>query len=171
MEIGESLVGAYMRHVRGCHTVACNAFLPDRQGEIDVIAIAGSGERQKVWLAEVAIHIDGLNYGDADTVEKVRQKVDRAVRYARDVYSASTPVVEFWSPRVPPKFTRELREHADFELVLNEDFTDRVNVLATLASKSSKQFGDDAFRFLQVLTHLRGARPTFVEAGPDTDAR
>ena len=54
-------------------------------------------------------------------------------------------------------------EQLDVELVLNEDFTSRVNELAALASTRTKQSGDDAFRFLQLLTHLRGNGPTFGE--------
>jgi len=163
MEIGESLVGAYLRHVRGCHTVAYNAYLPHEQGEIDVIGIAGAGEDQKVWIAEVAIHLDDLNYGgNAKSVETVRRKVDRAVRYARDVYNEDSPTVEFWSPRVPPGVVRGLDAFEDITLVLNQEFTRRVNELALIASGTTKQFGDEAFRFLQVLTHLVGERPRFV---------
>jgi hypothetical protein len=40
MDVGESLVGAYMHQVRGCHTVAYNTFLPTGQGELDVVVVA-----------------------------------------------------------------------------------------------------------------------------------
>ncbi|MEN5072334.1 hypothetical protein ABE437_00815 [Isoptericola cucumis] len=163
MEIGESLVGAYMRHVRHCHTVAFNSFLPNQQGEIDVIGISGTGVDQKVWIAEVAVHLEGLNYGSyARTVEKVRQKVERALQYAHDVYDADSPTVEFWSTKVPPGIVRGLHEIADLDLVLNHEFTRRVNELAAIADKSTKQYGDDGFRFLQVLTHLVGDKPQFA---------
>jgi hypothetical protein len=33
----------------------------------------------------------------------------------------------------------------------------------TAARKSTKQHGEDGYRLLQLLTHLRGDRPTFVE--------
>lgn len=49
----------------------------------------------------------------------------------------------------------------DVDLVVNDEFTMRVNELAAIAAKSTKTTGDDAFRFLQLLTHLRGPRPTF----------
>jgi hypothetical protein len=61
-DMGENLVGAYMRQVRGCRTVAFNTFLPWGQGEIDVIGVK-SGEPVQVWLAGVAVHLDSLNYG------------------------------------------------------------------------------------------------------------
>ncbi|GAA1740536.1 hypothetical protein GCM10009809_40050 [Isoptericola hypogeus] len=163
MEIGESLVGAYLRHVRGCHTVAYNAYLPEQQGEIDVIGIAGAGEEQSVWIAEVAIHLDDLNYGgNAKSVETVRRKVDRALQYARNVYNEDSPTVEFWSPKVPPGIVSGLEAFEDITLVLNHEFTRRVNELAAIAGKSTKQYGDDGFRFLQVLTHLVGNKPQFA---------
>ena len=42
MDVGESLVGAYMRQVRGCHTVAFNTLLPQGQGELDVVGVANA---------------------------------------------------------------------------------------------------------------------------------
>jgi hypothetical protein len=47
MEIGESLVGAYMRQVRGCHTVAFNIHLP-QQGELDVVGVANGAHGVEV---------------------------------------------------------------------------------------------------------------------------
>lgn len=161
MDIGESLVGAYFRHERQCHTVAFNQFLPGKQGEIDVIGISGEGVDQHVWLAEVAVHLDDLNYGGySQTVTKVATKVATAREYADNTYRGHQSTVEFWAPRVPSGLGALLAE-LDVELVINEEFTRRVNLLAALAASSTKQFGDDAFRFLQVLTHLRGDQPTF----------
>jgi hypothetical protein len=62
VDIGESLVGAYMRQVRGCHMVAFDTFLPNSQGEIDVIGVANALDGVKVWVAEVAIHLNSLDY-------------------------------------------------------------------------------------------------------------
>jgi len=161
MDIGESLVGSYLRHERQCHTVAFNQFLRGKQGEIDVIGISGEGVNQHVWLAEVALHLDSLNYGGyTQTVHKVATKVATAREYADNTYSGRPSTVEFWAPQVPSGLGVLLAE-LDVELVINEEFTRRVNLLAARAASSTKQFGDDAFRFLQVLTHLRGDRPTF----------
>ncbi len=163
MDLGESIVGAYFRHVRKCHTVAFNQFLPHQQGEIDVIGLAELGGRQEVWMAEVAVHIKGLNYGDpAATAAKIGKKVAAARAHALEVYRDDDPVVEFWSPNVPPGMA-SLLSAVDVRLVINEEFTDRVNVLAAIAAKTAKTYGDPAFRFLQILTHLRGPdRPTFT---------
>ncbi|MCK9795956.1 hypothetical protein M1843_19600 [Isoptericola sp. 4D.3] len=163
MEIGESLVGAYLRHVRGCHTIAYNAYLPDQQGEIDVIGIGGAGVEQSVWIAEVAIHLDDLNYGSYPlTIAKIRQKADRARRYARDVHHTDAPNVEFWAPRVPPGIVKELEQFPGITYVFNREFTRRVHELAAIASRSTKLYGEEAFRLLQLLTHLVGDKPQFV---------
>lgn len=166
MEIGESLVGAYLRQVQGCHTIAFNQYLPGKQGEIDVIGLKREGDsgEQRVWLVEVAVHLDNLNYGGPDaTVAKVRAKLETAREYAASTYRDHEVSIEFWSPRVPSGIAERLGEFEGVELVINEEFTRRVNVLAGLAAATTKQFGDDAFRFLQLLTHLRGSGPVFPD--------
>jgi hypothetical protein len=162
MDIGESLVGAYMRQVPRCHTVAFNTHLP-RQGELDVVGVATGPQGAEVWLAEVAIHLDGLNYGggtNAQTVNKVAEKVAAARTYAAQVYRDITPTVELWSPVVPAGLVAALVS-VEVDLIVNGDFTARVNELAGLASQHTTLTGDDAYRFLQLLTHLRGDRPQF----------
>jgi len=165
MDIGESLVGAYMRHKRHCHTIAFNQFIPGKQGEIDVIGISGNGSEQQVWIAEVAIHLDGLNYGThAETVRKIEMKVATALEYSREIYQNDRPVVEFWAPSVSRGLVDRL-SIPGVEFVINDAFTERVNELAVIAASGTKQYGDASFRFLQLLTHLRGAGPTFQKPG------
>lgn len=165
MEIGESLVGSYMRQVHGCHSIAYNTHT-SRQAELDVIGVADSPEGVHVWLAEVAVHLDGLNYGGYQrTVAKIGQKVDSARSYAMQVYPQAKRTVEFWSPVVPAGLTQQLVDtlpHVHF--VINDEFTQRVNELAAIARTSTSLSGDDAFRMLQLLTHLRGPRPRFGPA-------
>ncbi|HEX3906462.1 MAG TPA: hypothetical protein VHW92_00870 [Mycobacteriales bacterium] len=161
MDIGESLVGAYLRQVRGCHTVSFNTYLPQGQGEVDVIGVANSSDGVDVWIAEVAVHLEGLNYGGyAASVKKVAAKVAAARAYAAQVYRDATPTVEFWSPVVPSGLVAQLAD-VDVVLVVNDDFTDRVNEIVDLAKRHTKMTGDDTYRLLQLLTHLRGARPQF----------
>jgi hypothetical protein len=164
VDVGESLVGAYMRQVRGCHMVAFNTFLPNSQGEIDVIAVANAADGVKVWVAEVAIHLNSLDYGGYGvTVEKVASKVAAARTYVAKVYRDLLPTVELWSPVVPTGLLSALAS-VDVDLIVNDGFTSRVNELASLASLHTKLTGDDAYRFLQLLTHLRGDRPQFGAA-------
>jgi hypothetical protein len=166
MDVGESLVGSYMRQVRHCHTVAFNTFLPHGQGELDVVGVANGPGGVEVWMAEVAVHLESLNYGgQAKTVAKIATKVAAARTYASEVYTDLTPTVEFWSPVVASGLVSELKK-LDVVLVVNDDFTSRVNELAKLAKGHTKTTGDDAYRFLQLLTHLRGDRPRFG-TGPE----
>ena len=46
MDIGESLVGAYLRHIVKCEVVIYNGFFTDRQGEIDVVALSQGKSRE-----------------------------------------------------------------------------------------------------------------------------
>lgn len=98
MDIGESLVGAYMRQVRGCHTVAFNTRL-QQQGELDVVGVANGAYGAEVWLAEVAIHLDGLNYAggtnvqtvDKDPPQSSRRTVGPARRLIQDLDTHTDP--------------------------------------------------------------------------------
>ncbi len=155
-DMGENLVGAYMRQVRGCHTVAFNTFLPWGQGEIDVIGVR-SGEPVEVWLGEVAVHLDSLNYGGyARTTNKIAAKVAAARRYAAEVYPAAKVTVELWSPVVPSGLLEPLAG-TGAALVVNGEFTTRVGELLDQARASTRTTADPAFRLLQILTHLRNA--------------
>jgi hypothetical protein len=90
----------------------------------------------------------------------VAQKVAAARAYAAEVYRDITPTVELWSPVVPAGLVAALSS-VDVDLIVNDGVTARVNELAGLASWHTTLTGDDAYRFLQLLTHLRGDRPHF----------
>jgi hypothetical protein len=160
MDIGENLVGAYMRQVRDCHTVAYNTFLPWGQGEIDVIgvALAAGVTRPRVYLAEVATHLDGLNYGGYDkSLSKIKAKLKAACRYAHEIYPHADATIEVWAPIVPSGLVTKLADCGG-SLIANDTFTARVRELLSRARKTTKPSGDDAFRLLQILTHLRDAK-------------
>lgn len=50
---------------------------------------------------------------------------------------------------------------AGIRTIANEAFTQNINALANHAAKSTKTTGDDAYRLLQILTHLKGDVPIF----------
>lgn len=166
--MGESIVGAYLRHVYGCQTVAYNTYLPWGQGELDVIGVS-VGPPVRVWLVEAAIHLNGLDYGGRDgypsTVAKVRQKVAAARRYAAEVYPDAEVTVEFWAPNVASGLLSQLRialaDPVDgrllADLVVNSAFSARLDELQAAAARTTKTTSEPAFRLLQILTHLRRA--------------
>lgn len=52
-------------------------------------------------------------------------------------------------------------EAESITLVANDEYTRRINLIAEHASQSTQTTGDDGYRMLQLLTHLRGPRPRF----------
>jgi hypothetical protein len=163
MEIGESLVGAYLEHIRECQVVVYNTHLSDEQGELDVIGVKTlSTGKQEIWLIEAATHTKGLNYGgQAKSVKKIQAKRDRAMKFAQKLFEGATLHFEVWSPIVSSGIVDKLNK-LSIDLVANADYTDRVNELALHASKSTKTTGNDTYRTLQLLTHLRGDKPEFA---------
>lgn len=163
-DIGESLVGAYFRYVRGCEFVLFNTFLPGIQGEIDVIGIR-LGEPRDVYFAEVTTHIEGMTYGgSSSTVEKVKNKLKRAQDFARERFPGDAHHYSVWSPRVPEgamtsafaDLATEFAERGErLSFVINKEYGDRVQELISVARANSRATSDPAFRLLQVLTRVK----------------
>jgi hypothetical protein len=167
VDIGESLVGAYLRHIGGCQVVVFNSFFADRQGEVDVIGIQ-LGNPRTVWLCEVTTHIGGMliiRKGKNATEEVIRDKLGRLRTFAEMTFPGDRYRYEWWSPRVSKgaltsSLGRLEREYAaagdDLRFVINEDYTERIRALAQHASKNSSTTNEPAYRLLQVLSRLRG---------------
>ncbi|MGH2789306.1 MAG: hypothetical protein ACRDJV_15635 [Actinomycetota bacterium] len=164
-EIGESLVGAYLRYIEGCDLVVHNTQLSKEQGEIDVLGLK-LGTDAKVIFAEVTTHVLGMQYGSYEsTVQKVVAKIKRAHSYAETMFPDERPRYEIWSPVVPKgKLTDEFAaleskysdEDLDVRFVINEIFTNRVRELVEHAKHNSKATSDPAYRLLQILVRLKG---------------
>ncbi len=169
MDIGESLVGAYLRHVVGCDVVTYNSFFADRQGEVDVVGIE-NGEPRTIWLCEVTAHIGGMlitSRGDRPQEVILREKLERLHAFAEATFPGDSYRYEWWSPRVAVgKLTDVLREieqewevaGRDLRFVMNETYTERIRELAGDAAKNSSTTNEPAYRMLQVLTRLRGSK-------------
>lgn len=164
MDIGESLVAAYLRHVRDCGLILNNVHLVGEQGELDVVGVE-SGPSPRAWLCEVTTHTGGMNNpSKRPATRRVAQKIERAARFAAETFPNAEPVFEVWSPIVRPGLVRELDDVvADFStrgielhLILNEEYTARIQELVDVARRESQTTGDDAFRMLQILTRLKG---------------
>ncbi|MEO2107156.1 MAG: hypothetical protein ABGZ36_16115 [Actinomycetota bacterium] len=169
MEIGESIVGAYLRQIRKCHLVTFNQFVPGTQAEIDVIGVGAAG--REVWLCEVTTHIRGfLLSGSVDAERnKMLAKLATLQAYAVDVFPDSTHHFEWWTPYVPvgqrTGFMDELVEEwasnrRSLRFVRNEDYTERVQELVDHAASNASITVDPAYRMLQILTRLRGGGVT-----------
>lgn len=169
IEMGESLVGAYLRYVKSCDMVLYNE-RTEAQGEIDVIGVRG-GEVPEVWLCEVATHIAGLGYGAdfGQMTNKIASKLERAAAFAHKLFPSHVTHVEFWAPNVPVgKTTDWFTEHVELSsasgvevtFVINAEYTQRLQELVDLAAKDTRTPSEPAYRLLQILTHTRGGKLT-----------
>jgi hypothetical protein len=99
-DLGESLVGAYMRHIVKCEVVIYNSFFSDRQGEIDVVAVKPQEGRRRrlVYVCEVTTHIGGMARA---TVPKIPAKLCRLREFAEVTFPGEEHRFQWWSPYVP----------------------------------------------------------------------
>lgn len=164
VEIGESIVAAYLRNVRGCELILTNVHLTGVQGELDVVGLERA-EPQRVWLCEVTTHILGMNNPvKKSAAQRVDEKVVRAIKFAREVFPNAEPHFEVWSPIIRPGLVAELDaiargfadQQVDLAIVANEKYTERLQELVHEARRNPAATGDDAFRMLQILTRVKG---------------
>lgn len=160
-EVGEYLVGAYLKMVVGCQFVDYNVRSPGggQNGlrELDVVGFDFTNNT--VYLCEVTTHIRGLLYGNGtqDTLNKIIEKHEWQKTYAEQ-YLRGFPHrrYQLWSPYVPEgKITTGLAAVTSLELVINEAYTVKVNELRDIARETSYDTGNPVFRLLQILEHLR----------------
>jgi hypothetical protein len=135
IQIGEYLVGAYLKLILECDVVDYNVKPPggglEGMNEMDVIGL--DFKKKKVYLCEVATHIGGLNYGKTyqDTFEKIFKKHKVQIDYA-DKYLTDFPNREFmfWSPRVPKGKLIELFNKIEtMKFVFNEEYSEAIDEL------------------------------------------
>lgn len=162
-DIGEYIVGAYLNMKEECTLVDYNV-RPHGGGlkgleELDVMGI--NLTTKTVYLCEVTTHIRGLLYVDnKTTVEKIIQKHQRQKDYFQDhikkYFTDFKCIYMLWSPVVPIGYlTEELNKIQTLQLVINKEYTERINELKTLAKKSTNDTGNPFFRMLQILEHLK----------------
>jgi hypothetical protein len=160
-EIGEYVVGAYLKLVEHCNVVDYNARPPGGGikglAEFDVIGLRFSD--QTVFFCEVATHLQGLEYGKgyADSAQRVRKKFEAQKAHAHEHLAPfSSRQFMLWSPRVPKGALLEaLGEIEGLELVVNGTYMAKVEALKTLARETAADVGNPFFRTLQLLERLK----------------
>ncbi len=158
--MGELIVGAYLKLCLGCNFVDYNVRPPGGGlaglGELDVVGLDPDSGR--AILCEVTTHIRGLLLkSNAETVNRIRKKHARQREYAAK-YLKAFPRISFmfWSPVVPVgNITEGLAGIEGLELVINQEYARRVAELRQLARTTFHDAGNDFFRALQILEHLR----------------
>ncbi len=160
-EMGEFLVGAWLRVVQKCDFVQYNARLPERGlpglGEVDVVGL--DLKNKTAYLCGVVTHLRGLGYVDyPTTMKKLRAKLDRDKLFANRVLKDFlTCRFMLWSPVVPEgKLTAQLveLEKEGMELVINGEYAERLEELKKSAEEMENDTGNPAFRLLQILEHV-----------------
>ncbi|MGI6704275.1 MAG: hypothetical protein ACOX42_09740 [Clostridia bacterium] len=163
IEIGESLVSAYLRLIEFCDIIEYNFVLPKQivtQGEIDVVGL--NFEDKKLFLCEVTTHLQTMNYGSREeTTNKIRQKLERNHKFADMKFSDWEVFHMVWSPTVGKSMTDDLNAMINklngikVTLIFNEEYATRVMRLIEKASNDIKDYNEPFFRSLQILAHLR----------------
>lgn len=179
---GEQLVGAYHKLINECEIVSYNEYSEQvgDQMEVDVLGVRTIDGKRIIYVCEVVTHLDGLNYGGKPsddswkefggtsyqgTLDTIWHKfIDDFAFVDRVFEDAEEYKFQFWSPYVPSglatgldhmvtRFDAEFEE--DLEIVINETYTERIDQLRDRARKETKRYGQPAYRFLQILEHMR----------------
>ena len=102
--IGEILVGDYLKVILGCDFVEFNLYTPDVQGEIDVVGI--NARNREIYICEVATHlVTGLKYVNPkdktpDNVDRFIRKFTKNINYANVYFPNYKKRFMLWSPIV-----------------------------------------------------------------------
>ncbi len=89
-EIGEHMVGAYLKMIKQCDFVDYNVRPPggglEGLNELDVVGL--DFKNRVAYLCEVTTHITGLLIKDrTSTIEKIKKKHQRQIQYAQKYLS------------------------------------------------------------------------------------
>ena len=160
-EIGEYVVGAYLKIILKCDYVDYNvrpsAGGLEGLGELDVVGI--DLKNKKIYLCEVTTYLRGVLYNDyKTTIKKIKEKYERQKSYAvKYLPKHFKKYYMFWSPIVPSGLVEKLKDVklSGLEVIANKKYTEHVDALRVIAKKELKDFGNPFFRALQILEALR----------------
>jgi len=168
--LGETLVGDYLKVILGCDFVEYNLYTPDVQGEIDVVGI--NAEKKELYICEVATHLEtGLQYVDPklkspDNVGRFVKKFTKNIEYANKYFPEYKKRFMLWSPivrnqKTGAKFNQtndveEIRRQMlekfnyDVEIVCNHNYKKCFDELRAYARTETKELKSPVLRLLQI---------------------
>lgn len=155
-EIGEYIVGAYLKIIKECDFVDYNV-RPRGGGleglkELDVVGI--NFQNDSAYLCEVTTHTtgSGLLIGDyKKTIDKISQKHKSQKRYAEKyLKDFSNHYFMFWSPFVSDRIMGDLEKIKGLELITNEKYAACISELKERARAMPNDTGNPFFRMLQI---------------------
>ena len=154
-EMGEYLVGAYLKQIEKCDLVDYNVRPPGGRleglNEFDVLGLRFCDNT--AFMCEVTTHLRGMNYSNVD---RVRKKFEKQQQFAKQYFPKFKCTFMFWSPYVP-RGTRlnQLNAIGGLEVIANCKFKRRVEELKTEAREGKQITQNPAFRLLQILESMR----------------
>ena len=160
IEMGEYLVGGCLKEILKCDFVDYG--VRARGGglaglnELDVLGLRFYDKT--TYLCEVTTHTLGLNYKNyATTIERITKKYECQQNYASSfLHNFEQHHFMFWSPRVPVGgLTVGLQAIEGLELIINEDYTRRVEQLKEHVMTAKQDLGNPFLRALQILSCMR----------------
>lgn len=172
---GEELVGEYLKHILGCEFVEYNLMTPDVQGEIDVIGI--DVDKRKLFVCEVATHLQGLQYTKRrngktgpDNVDRFIKKFGKNIPYAEKYFADYDTRFMIWSPVVriagpnaqhnpmadlqEVVTTMEQQTGYRIEPIVNENYQRCLDELREFARNETKELKSPIMRMIQIQEHL-----------------
>jgi hypothetical protein len=166
-EMGEYLVGAWLKLCGSCELIVYNQKLSPRgikMNEVDVIGIAP--HEKKAFFCEVGTHLGGLLYagGNEGTAQKVEEKFKAMIKYASTIFPEFKIQYMLWAPYVPEGILTGLlskiqvrlqNEDINVQLIINSEYTSRVNQLRMLAKGDTRDRGEPFYRAMQIIENLR----------------
>lgn len=159
-DAGEQIVGCYLQKIELCDFVSYNIRPPGGgRGSLSELDVIGMRLRDKrVFLCEVAIHLNGFNYGKGSQqdIQRVINKYDVQRDYAANHLKDFTPEFMLWSPFFPSsgKVYDAVNSLNGLQLVANDDFKECLNKLRSLAASETHDSGNDFFRLLQITERI-----------------
>lgn len=159
-EIGEYIVGAWLKLVENCDFVDYNVRPPvkglEGLGELDVVGL--NLRNKQVYLCEVTTHLNGIGYKDLPTtLQKISKKFNTQQEYAKKHLPLHFPVrFMLWSPVVTPKYVKEIKKlNKNLELIFNIDYSKKVEEIEDVISDQTRDFCNPFVRVLQILNALK----------------
>lgn len=213
LEMGESLISSWMKHVKCCQVVQMNwkpfsewgvqfkglEVLFDEvraefseynifgqngfaqlmaQAEIDVVGIALLEETPCVYLADIAFHEAGLNYGN--NIERVLKKMARMVFCSRYYFGDYRTEIIFASPRIGVQCYQDLTIQVqrmmdflnlkgvscDLRVIGNQDF---LNHILNPVLEITPHVADTSDLFLRSIKLLRSSEAYYNVGDPQIE--
>jgi hypothetical protein len=166
--LGERLVGDYLRYVKKCDFVDFNVYTLATQGEIDVIGV--SNLHKTAFICEVVTHLTtGIQYtknARPDTADRLIKKFTKDIQYGKEAFAGWSVQYMLWSPVVKrsngnpiydqfshlKRMTDEILTTTGVQvtLVVNKDYVDAIDKLREFAAAETKELKSPIMRFLQI---------------------